>query len=40
VRRSKIVALWIGKDRPWHVALAEVDVGGAESPQPGIDPVG
>src|SRR5258708_38724992 len=32
---AEFVALRVGQDRPRDVALAEVDVGGAESPQPG-----
>jgi len=32
---AELVALRVGQDRPRHVALADVDVGGAESPQPG-----
>src|ERR1039458_3937477 len=32
---AELVALRVGQDRPRDVALAEVDVGGAESPQPG-----
>src|SRR4051795_1013369 len=31
----ELVALRVGQARPRHVALAEVNVGGAESPQPG-----
>src|ERR1700761_5060465 len=32
---AELVALGVGQDRPRHVALADVGVGGAESPQPG-----
>ena len=31
----ELVAFGVGEPGPWHVALAEVDVGGAEGPQPG-----
>ena len=30
----ELIALGVGEARPRHVALAKVDVGGAESPQP------
>jgi hypothetical protein len=26
---AEVVALWVGEDLPWHVALAEAGVGGA-----------
>src|SRR5215471_21846870 len=32
---AEVVALRVGEDLPWHGTLAEVDVGGAERPQPG-----
>ena len=32
---AEFVALGVGQDRPRDVALAEVDVGGAECSQPG-----